>query len=78
MVNKLINCKYSKKVLNKKKIYLFLVNTKYMSSRELKTSKFSFVLCTHENSDVFNTLDEIYYFWYSPQKSKYPLFIVKT
>ena len=34
--------------------------TKYMSSRELKTSKFSFVLRTHENSDVFNTLDEIY------------------
>ena len=30
-----------------------------MSSRELKTSKFSFVLRTHENSDVFNTLDEI-------------------
>ena len=29
-------------------------------SRELKTSKFSFVLRTHENSDLFNTLDEIY------------------
>ena len=39
--------------------FIFLVNTKYMSSRELKTSKFSFVLRTHENSDVFNTLDEI-------------------
>ena len=39
---------------------LFLVNTKYISSRELKTSKFSFVLGTHKNSDVFNTLDEIY------------------
>ena len=37
-----------------------LVNTKYISSRELKTSKFSFVLRAHENSDVFNTLDEIY------------------
>ena len=33
---------------------------KVWSSRELKTSKFSFVLRTHENSDVFNTLDEIY------------------
>ena len=31
-----------------------------MSSRELKTPKFSFVLRTHENSDVFNTLDEKY------------------
>ena len=38
----------------------FLVNTKYISSCELKTWKFSFVLRTHENSDVFNTLDEIY------------------
>ena len=60
MVNKLINCKSFKKVKNKKKIYFFEVNTKYISSRELKTSKFSFVLRTHENSDVFNTLDEIY------------------
>ena len=39
---------------------LFLVNTKYISSRELKTSKFLFVPCTHDNTDVFNTLDEIY------------------
>ena len=31
-----------------------------MSSRELKTLKFTFVLRTHENSDVFNTLNEIY------------------
>ena len=31
-----------------------------MSSRELKTLKFSSVLRTHENFDVFNTLDEIY------------------
>ena len=31
-----------------------------MSSRELKTSKFSLVLRTRENSDVFNTLDEIH------------------
>ena len=40
---------------------LFLtVNTKYISSRDLKTSKFS----THSMK----------YIWYSPQKSKYPLF----
>ena len=31
-----------------------------MSSRELKTSHFSLMLRTRENSDVFNTLDEIY------------------
>ena len=31
-----------------------------MLSRELKTSKFSLVLCTRKNSDVFDTLDEIY------------------
>ena len=60
MVNKLINCKSSKKSIKEQENLLFLVNTKYISSRELKTSKFSFVLRTHENSDVFNTLDEIY------------------
>ena len=60
MVNKLINCKSSKKYKIKIKFTFFLVNTKYFSSRELKTLKFSFVLRTHENSDVFNTLDEIY------------------
>ena len=47
------------KSINKKN-YFFSVNTKYISSRELETSKFSFVLRTHENSDVFKTLDEIY------------------
>ena len=31
-----------------------------MSSGELKTSKFSLVLRTYENSEVFNILDEIY------------------
>ena len=44
-----------KKKYKIKRNLLFLVNTKYISSRELKTSKFSFVLCTHENSGVFNT-----------------------
>ena len=42
-----------------KKKCLFSVNTKYISSRELKTYKFSLVLRTRENSDVFNSLDEI-------------------
>ena len=38
----------------------FFVNTIYIPSRELKTSEFSLVLHTRENSDVFNILDEIY------------------
>ena len=42
------------------KICLFSVNTKYISSSELKTSEFSRVRSTSENSDVFNSLDEIY------------------
>ena len=61
------------KVYNKKKIYFYSVNTKYTSSRELKTSEFSLVLHTRENSDVFNTLDGIHLVFTS--KSKYPLFI---
>ena len=44
----------------KRKFAFFSVNTKYISSRELKTSKFSLVLRTRENSDIFNSLDEIY------------------
>ena len=73
MVNKLINCKSSKKY-KIKRYFVFLVNTKYISSRELKTSKFSFVLRTHENSDVFNTLDVIYLVFTT--KSKYPLYTI--
>ena len=42
-----------------KRKYTFLsVNTKYISSSELKTSKFSLVLRTRENFDVFNSLDD--------------------
>ena len=44
----------------KRKFAFFSVNTKYISSSELKTSRFSLVLRTRENSDVFNSLDEIY------------------
>ena len=41
-------------------IYFFEVNTKYISSSVLKTSEFSRVRSTSENSDVFNSRDEIY------------------
>ena len=44
-----------------------------MSSCELNTSKFLLVLRTRENSDVLNTLDEIYLRF--TQKSEYPLYI---
>ena len=44
----------------KRKFTFLSVNTKYISSRDLKTSKFSLVLRTRENFDVFNSLDEIY------------------
>ena len=49
----------------KRKFTFFLVNTKYISSCELKISEFSLVLHTRENSDVFNTLDEIYFIFTS-------------
>ena len=39
-------------------IYFFEVNTKYISS-VLKTSEFSRVHSTSENSDAFNSGDEI-------------------
>ena len=41
-------------------IYFFEVNTKYISSSVLKTSEFSRVRSTSENSEVFNSLNEIY------------------
>ena len=41
-------------------IYFFKVNTKYISSSELKTSKFSRACSTSENLDVFKSRDEIY------------------
>ena len=45
---------------NKKKIYLFSVHTKNISSHVLKISAISLVLRTREISDIFNTFDEIY------------------
>ena len=46
---------------------------KYISSRELKTSKFSCVLRTMKIL-MFST-HSMKYIWYSPLKSKYPLYI---
>ena len=45
--------------MDKKKIYLFSVNTKNISSHVLKISAISLVLRTHEITDIFNTFDEI-------------------
>ena len=41
-------------------IYFFEVNTKYISSSVLKSSEFSRVRSTSENSHVFNSRDETY------------------
>ena len=62
-----------KKYKIKRKFTSFLVNTKYIKSRELNTSEFSLMLRTRKNS-VFSTHSMIYNS-YSPQKRKYPLFI---
>ena len=43
-----------------KDICFFEVNTKCISSSELKTSEFSLVLRTRENFDVFNSRHEIH------------------
>ena len=59
---------------NKKKIYFFSVNTKNISSHVLKISAMSLVLRTREIADIFTT-HSMKYIWYSPQKSKYPLYI---
>ena len=48
-----------------------------MSSRELKKSKFSLVLRTRDNSDVYNTLDE-YIFGIHIKKVKYPLYTFRN
>ena len=60
LVAKRCNCQYA--CFNKyvEDIYFFEVNTKYISSSVLKTSQFSRVRSTSENSDVFNSRDEIY------------------
>ena len=45
---------------NRGYLFFFEVNTKYISSSELKTSKISRVRSTSENLDVFKSRDEIY------------------
>ena len=59
---------------NNKKIYFFSVITKTISSHVLKTSAISLVLRTRETTDI--STHSMKYIWYSPQKSKYPLFIL--
>ena len=55
-------------------IYFFEVNTKYISSSVLKTSEFSRVRSTSENSDVFNSQDEIYLEF--TEKSKFSFYFI--
>ena len=52
--------KISKVMSYMEDICFFEVNTKYISSSELKTSEFSRVRSTSENFYVFNSRDEIY------------------
>ena len=42
-------------------------------TRALKTSEISLVLCTHEKSDVFSTLDEMYLVFTSKNSISYLL-----
>ena len=55
-------------------ICFFKVNTKYISSSELKTSEFSRVRSTSENFYVFNSRDEIYLAF--TEKSKFPFYFI--
>ena len=58
-------------------IYFFEVNTKYISSSELKTSQFSRVRSTSENLDVFKSRDEIYLVQYLPIKSTFSFYFIQ-
>ena len=60
-------------VSNKKKIYFFSANTKYISSCAVKISAFSLVLRNHEK--YWLSPHSMKYIWYSPKKIKYPLYI---
>ena len=55
-------------------IYFFEVNTKYISSSVLKKSEFSQVHSAVENSDVFNSRDEIYLVF--TEKSKFSFYLI--
>ena len=61
-----------KKYKIKRKFTFFSKNHIYITSRELKTSKFS--CCALMKILMFST-HSMKYIWYSPQKSKYPLCI---
>ena len=54
-------------------IYFLEVNTKYISSSVLKTSEISRVHSTSENSDDFNSHDEIY-LAFTEKKSKFSFY----
>ena len=56
-------------------IYFSEVNTKYISSSVLKTSEFSRVHSTVENSDVFKSRDEIYLV-FTEKKSKFSFYFI--
>ena len=58
-------------------ICLFEVNTKYISSSELKISEFSRVRSTSENFDVFNSRDEIYLVFTEKKKSKFSFYFIQ-
>ena len=57
-------------------ICFFEVNTKYISSSELKTSEFSRVRSTSEKFYVFNSLDEIYLV-FPENKSKFSFYFIQ-
>ena len=60
---------------SKKKIYFYLVNTKNISSHLLKISAISLIYALIRLL-IFST-HLMKYIWYSPQKSKFPLFVPK-
>ena len=60
IISMLLNLQASTCTVYIEDICFFEVNTKYISSSELKTSEFSQVRSTSENYYVFNSLDEIY------------------
>ena len=60
MVSKSYTLIFERKNGYKEDIYLFEMNTKYISSSVLKTSEFSRVRSTGKNFDVFNSQDDIY------------------
>ena len=55
-------------------IYFFEVKIKFISSSVLKTSDFSRVRSTSENSYVFFFTHEMKYVWYLPKKVKFLFF----